>query len=1199
MIQAARLLADCQRLVRSLEDDLRERLEDHPDLNAPVRAEYDCAREGGRTGQTYTAWRDEYLTQVAVHWVLGAVFVRFLEDNGLLPDPWLAGPGARLTEARERQERFFTQQPAASDREYLLACFRDVESLPTMDRLFDERHNPLFRLAISADGARAILEFFRKIEPESGSLAHDFEDPSWSTRFLGDLYQDLSQAARDRYALLQTPEFIEAFILDRTLNPAMEEVGYQVVKLIDPACGSGHFLLGAFHRIFARYRKEEPGTDYSKLALRAIEQVAGVDVNPFAVAIARFRLLIAALKASEIKRLTDAPKFSLRLAAADSLLFGDRLDGPTRGNQMPLVGKDALRHIYLIEDAEAASQLLNQRYTVVVGNPPYITPKDSAEKNAYRNRFASCYLQYSLAIPFIERFFDLTSAAGWIGMITANSFMKRELGKKLIENYIPRWDLTHVIDTSEARIPGHGTPTVILLGRNRPPVASTIRAVMGIRGEPSTPSDPAKGLVWTAILAQIDSPGSQSTFVSVADLPRIRFHQHPWSLGGGGATDLKALIDEASTSTLWERSTAIGRGIHTGSDDSYFAPLNTWQRLSIPVSSRVLVVEGESIRNWDLSTATESLFPYDERLSSNLPNNHPVPRRLWPTRQHLRQRREPNGTHEEIGLTWFEWSRFQRERFLNPLSLAFSFVATHNHFAIDRGGKIFNRSAPVIKLNPEATELDYLGLLGLLNSSTGWFWMRQVFHCKGAQGINEGGKSEKWEQFFELDGTKLRQFPLLPEFPSFFGSNLSLLAAERAAKAPEALITSASYTLDLAKARNDTESIERRMIALQEELDWQVYRLYGLLEDPLEFDPDQVPEVALGERPFEIVLARKMAAGEIETKWFERHGSTPITEIPDRWPEAYRQLIEKRLKAIEENPWIRLIEQPEYKRRWNREPWEEQEKRALRSWLLDRLEDRRYWPDPSQVISTAQLADRLREDEEFRQVASLYRGRDDFEWTTLVTELALDEAVPFLAPLRYADSGMRKRADWEEVWRLQRMEDALDARIKLPAGDPQRLTEEEAKAAKAKLEIAVPPRYTAADFRKASYWRLRGKLDVPKERFIHYPGLERGADPSPVIGWAGWDHLQQAQALGTAFHSLREGEGWGADRLAPVLAGLLELLPWLLQWHNEPDPAHGERLGDFFSTFLAEETRALGLTQEELTRWRPAQTARRGRKPRA
>jgi hypothetical protein len=48
---------------------------------------------------------------------------------------------------------------------------------------------------------------------------HDFTDPGRDTRFLGDLYQDLSQLARKRYALLQTPEFVEEFILDRTLEP--------------------------------------------------------------------------------------------------------------------------------------------------------------------------------------------------------------------------------------------------------------------------------------------------------------------------------------------------------------------------------------------------------------------------------------------------------------------------------------------------------------------------------------------------------------------------------------------------------------------------------------------------------------------------------------------------------------------------------------------------------------------------------------------------------------------------------------------------------------------------------------------------------------------------------------------------------------------------------------------------------------------
>ena len=70
---------------------------------------------------------------------------------------------------------------------------------------------------------------------------------------------------------------------------------------------------------------------------------------------------------------------------------------------------------------------------------------------------------------------------------------------------------------------------------------------MGIKGEPSTPDDPAQGLVWSAIVGQIDQAGSESEFVSVADTPRATFARHPWSIGGGGAATCKELIEETGS----------------------------------------------------------------------------------------------------------------------------------------------------------------------------------------------------------------------------------------------------------------------------------------------------------------------------------------------------------------------------------------------------------------------------------------------------------------------------------------------------------------------------------------------------------------------------------------------------------------------------------------------------------------------------
>ena len=525
MIDSKKLLSALQKHVRQLEEDLRARCDGNADVDRPLRVEYEAAKKKGRTALTYSAWRDEELTQVAVAWVLASVFVRFLEDNELIETPYLAGPGSRLQRAKDEHEMFFRKHPTLTEREYFEKVFTEVGTLPAMKEFFDRKHNPLWQVAPSGDAAKELLDFWRKTDPDTGALIHDFTDPDWNTRFLGDLYQDLSEAAQKKFALLQTPDFVEEFILDRTLTPAIQTFGYQVVRMIDPTCGSGHFLLGGFQRLFRLWQEHQPGDNPRVLAQKALDGIYGVDLNPYAVAIARFRLLLVALKVCSVKRLRDAPDFQIHLAVGDSLLHGRRFRefeshqaGPQRTFDTEEIFRDELKHHYEVEDVEALHRILGQQYHAVVGNPPYITVKDRAVSELYRARYPSCHRKYSLSVPFMERFFDLAvkgdgtpqQPAGFVGQITSNSFMKREFGKKLIEEFLPRWDLTHVLDTSGAYIPGHGTPTVILFGKNQPPVSRTIRTVLGIRGEPATPADPARGLVWQAICRQIDQPAARA-----------------------------------------------------------------------------------------------------------------------------------------------------------------------------------------------------------------------------------------------------------------------------------------------------------------------------------------------------------------------------------------------------------------------------------------------------------------------------------------------------------------------------------------------------------------------------------------------------------------------------------------------------------------------------------------------------------------
>jgi hypothetical protein len=131
------------------------------------------------------------------------------------------------------------------------------------------------------------------------------------------------------------------------------------------------------------------------------------------------------------------------------------------------------------------------------------------------------------------------------------------------------------------------------------------------------------------------------------------------------------------------------------------------------------------------------------------------------------------------GYRWYEFQELYTAKLASPLTITFAFVATHNHFVLDRGGKVFNRTAPVIKLPASASEDDYLALLGLLNSSTGCFWIKQVCTNKGNGGIGGGIGDEGWEPRYEHDGTKLQQFPLAEPYPTDLARRLDTLAQDR------------------------------------------------------------------------------------------------------------------------------------------------------------------------------------------------------------------------------------------------------------------------------------------------------------------------------------------------------------------------------------------------------------------------------------
>lgn len=145
------------------------------------------------------------------------------------------------------------------------------------------------------------------------------------------------------------------------------------------------------------------------------------------------------------------------LAVPDSLLYN-----PSKPTLAQLVGQRVAKWFggtHALDDDETARGVLGRPHAAVVGNPPYITVKDAVLRDVYRENYPqSAAGKYSLAAPFTECFFQLARDRGKVGMITANSFMKREFGKRLIEDYLRTMSLDLVVNISGAFIPATAPP---------------------------------------------------------------------------------------------------------------------------------------------------------------------------------------------------------------------------------------------------------------------------------------------------------------------------------------------------------------------------------------------------------------------------------------------------------------------------------------------------------------------------------------------------------------------------------------------------------------------------------------------------------------------------------------------------------------------------------------------------------------------
>lgn len=273
--------------------------------------------------------------EAAVAWVYTTVLVAWAEDHRLV-DPWLRADA-------ETRRKEFLALPGMTMSAWVARAVASLCAHPGTWSLLDPRHNPLRR---SAPPDRVFCDL-ADWWAEAPSLAyeHDGPGPASITGWIpGDLLQAVSDERRKGNALAQTPWWVADLILDRTLIPAAgAHRGDPVLKMIDPACGTGHFLVRGIDYLWELYttgglapRQAKGGTRVTgwtpvgpaEAIRRIIAGVDGCEIDPLTAAVARLRVVATIgdlmYRAGLIERLRlDAiPPFRPQIVVGDSLLAG-------------------------------------------------------------------------------------------------------------------------------------------------------------------------------------------------------------------------------------------------------------------------------------------------------------------------------------------------------------------------------------------------------------------------------------------------------------------------------------------------------------------------------------------------------------------------------------------------------------------------------------------------------------------------------------------------------------------------------------------------------------------------------------------------------------------------------------------------------------------------------------------------------------
>ena len=298
----------------------------------------------------------------------------------------------------------------------------------------------------------------QQVQKAQAKMALGFETPTFTMTD--------KKERRKEHGIYYTPKIITDYIVKETVGKYLQEnAGYPDkllnVKILDPACGSGSFLIRAYDELLKHHAttlgKSVDKLDQWERLPVLTNSIFGVDLDKQAVEVARLNLLLRSLAHRE-----PLPYLGNNIKNGNSLISGtdeelEKFFGADFTSQRPFNWQD-----------EFSGVMDKGGFDIVIGNPPYIRQEQlSVFKPLWQKNFTCFDGSADIYVYFFERGLQLLKEGGYLAYISPNKYFRSGYGKKLREYLSTKTTIEQIIDFGDAPIFDAITyPSIIVLRKS-------------------------------------------------------------------------------------------------------------------------------------------------------------------------------------------------------------------------------------------------------------------------------------------------------------------------------------------------------------------------------------------------------------------------------------------------------------------------------------------------------------------------------------------------------------------------------------------------------------------------------------------------------------------------------------------------------------------------------------------------------------